>query len=300
MPVAAALLARHSPEFVAAWRGAYCDVYRWRQHDGFAVVPSLLGRPVFVYLPGLSYSDLEAAQARELARAMGRRAHNIRALTAPSGELRNGTPVVLRLDLKAFDSSRANIWERALKGKVRTSVRRARKDGLQAGEEAGEASLGAFLALLSAVLARHGVPMMPAALFRSLVDAVDARLLIVRGADGEPLASLLWVMDGRLAWVPWLAGQGSGAAGDLLIWTLIEEALNSGAEIVDLGRSPAGSGAYRFKRKFGTVPIPVLWLPESRASLYRRYALASALWRALPNAATDAVGPRLCRYLADY
>ena len=300
MPVAHALLARHSPDFVAAWRSVYCDVYRWRRHGRFAVVPSLAGRPVFAYLPGLGCSDLEAAEARELASGMGRRAYSIRALEVPAGPPAAGAPAVLRIDLKAFGRSRAAIWERALQGVARTGVRRARKAGLEVAEEAGDGPLGAFLALLSAVLDRHGAPMMPASLFRGLVDAVDARLLIVRDIDGKPVAGLLWMLDGALAWVPWWAARRDTAAGDLLVWAFVEEALGSGADVVDLGRSPVGSGPYRFKRKFGAVPVPVLWLPEGRAAPYRRYALASALWRALPNIATDAVGPRLCRYLADY
>ena len=53
MTVAGPLSVRHSPDFVAAWRSVFCIVYRWRQDGGrFAMVPSLLGSPVFAYLPG--------------------------------------------------------------------------------------------------------------------------------------------------------------------------------------------------------------------------------------------------------
>ena len=62
---------RHSPEFVAAWRSIYCGVYGWRRENGFAVVPSLLGRSVFSYLPGLGYTDLTPAEAEALAEEMG-------------------------------------------------------------------------------------------------------------------------------------------------------------------------------------------------------------------------------------
>lgn len=300
MPLADALLARHSPSFVAAWRSVYCDVYRWRRQGRFAVVPSLVGGPVLGYLPGLSYSDLDPVEARELAREVGRRAYNIRALAAPAGPPTAGAPVVLRIDLKAFDRKPETIWERALKGEARTRVRLAQRNGLEVGEEAGDRSLGAFLALLSAVLDRHGAPMMPARLFRGLIDALDARLLIVRGPDGEPLAGLLWMQDGALAWIPWWAMRRDTTAGDLLVWAFVQEALSSGADVADLGRSPFGSGPHRFKRKFGAAPVPVLWLPDGRRNPYRRYAVASTLWRTLPKIATDAIGPRLCRYLADY
>ena len=294
------LIAGHSPDFVAAWRSVYCRVYRWRREGRFAIVPSLAGRPVFSYLPGLSYSDLNAAEARELAREVAGCSYNVRALSAPQGELPPGAPAVLRLDLGVFGHDRTAVWERALSRSTQRQIRRARRGGLEASEETGAGALEAFLAMLSATFARHGAPMMPAALFRALIDAFDARILTVRGPDGEPMASLLWLLDRTLAWVPWSGALRGAGAGDLLFWALIEEALNHGADVVDFGRSPVGGGTYRFKRKLGAAPVPVLWLSDKTGDSYRRYALAQKLWGALPTVFTDAVGPRLCRYLADY
>lgn len=158
-------------------------------------MPSLVGRPVFSYLPGLGCSDLNAAEARELAREVAGRSYNIRALSAPEGELPPGAPAVLRLDLGAFGHDRTAVWERALSVSARTPVRRAREGGLRACEESGTAAVETFLTLLSASFSRHGAPMMPAALFRGLIDALDARILVVRRPDREPLASLLWLLD---------------------------------------------------------------------------------------------------------
>ena len=296
------LIAGHTPDFVAAWRSAFCDVYRWRQEGRFAVVPQLFGAPVFSYLPGLSYADLNATEARVLAREMAGRSFNIRALAAPEGEPPPGAPAVLRLDLAAFGHDRDVVWEQALNGTTRKAVRRAYKAGLEVAGETGPAAVEVFCGLLSATLARHGAPMMPTALFETLIDQLDARILVVRKRAGdEALASMLWLRDGPLAWVPWLGSRlRADRPGNLLFWGLIEHALDAGAAIVDFGRSPVGDGVYRFKRGFGAIPIPVLWLSDRKADLYRRYAPVQRLWRALPKVVTDGLGPRLCRYLADY
>ena len=302
MTVGSRLIAGHSPDFVAAWRSVFCDVYRWRREGRFAVVPSLPGTPVFAYLPGLNYSDLDAARARELAREMAGRSFNIRALKAPHGEPPPGAPAVLRIDLAAFGHDREVVWEQGLNRAARKAVRRARKAGLTTSEESGPAAMEAFCGLLSATLARHGAPIMPRALFEALVGELDARILVVRnGADGEALASLLWLRDGPLVWVPWSGSRlRADNPGNLLFWVMIEQALNEGAAVVDFGRSATGDGAYRFKRGFGTTPIPVLWLSDKPTDLYRRYAPAQKLWRKLPKVVTAGLGPRLCRYLADY
>ena len=294
------LIAGHSADFVAAWRSVVCRIFRWRQEGPFAVVPSLLGRSVFAYLPGLNYSDLNVSEARLLACDVADRPHNIRVLSASEGELPSGAPAVLRLDLGAFAHDREAIWKQSLNQSTRHFVRRARKSGISVSEEAGPAALDTFMALWASVCSRHGAPMPPAAMFTAIVDALDAHILIVRGPRGEALASLIWLHDGALAWLPWAASTRTTGAGEMLYWALIESALDSGADILDFGRSPVGGGTYRFKRKFGAVAVRALWLSDKRQDVYVRYALAQKLYRALPNVVTAAVGPRLCRYLAEY
>ena len=291
------------PDFIAAWRSVFCDIYGWRQEGRFAVVPSLLGSPVYACLPGLSYCDLTATEAQELAREMAGRSFNIRALAATPGAPPPGAPAVFRVDLAAFGHDRKSVWEQSLNRDARKAVKRARKAGLRASEEAGPVAVKAFFGLLSATLARHGAPVPPVALFETLIGELDARILVVRnGSDGEALASLLWLRDGRLAWSSWSGGtrRCPDKPGDLLLWAMMEHALNEGVDVVDFGRSSVGDGVCRFKQKFGAVPVPVLWLSDKRIDLYRRYATAQRLWRRLPKVVTAGLGPRLCRYLADY
>ena len=294
--------AKHSRAFVATWRSVFCDVFRWRQEGRFAVVPSLVGAPALAYLPGLSYTDLDAAEARDLAEQVAGRSFNIRALTATQGEPPAGAPAVLRVDLAALDHDVDAVWRRALTGTARTRVRRAGKAGLCVSEEAGAAAVATFASVLKTTLARHGAPMPPRRLVDALVDALGGRLLVVRAQpSGEARASLLWFRDGPLAWTPWYGSIfGADSPGNLLLWAAIRQATTDGADIFDFGRSSVGDGAYRFKRNFGAVPTAVLWLSDKQADLHARYAMAQRLWRRCPDYVTDRLGPRLCRYLADY
>lgn len=296
------LITGHSPDFVVAWREVFCDVYRWRQEGRFAVVPSLLGAPTFAYLPGLDYSDLNVFEAQDLAREMAGRSFNIRTLMEPQGEPPPRSPVVLRVDLAAFGHQRNNLWERALKRKRRNAVRRARKAGLVVAEEGSAGARKTSFNLIAATLTRHGAPCIPMVLFQTLVSEFNVRTLMVRdNSTGEALGSLLWLRDGRLAWVVWVGWKiRPDNPASLLFWTTLERSLHEGVDIVDFGRSPTGGGTYRFKRSFGAFPVPVAWLSDKPTDLYRRYALAQKLWRGLPYVVTTRLGPRLCRYLANY
>lgn len=304
MAAPALLLRRHSPEFVAAWREIYCGVYRWRNEGGWAVVPSLFGRPTYSYLPGLNSSDLDPGEAAALAREAKGRAYNIRVLGggAVAGDPPSGSPVAQRLDLSARDRDTRVIWKRALTRRGRRSIRRAGEAGYTVSEEIGASAVGVFHDLARRAFERHGSPMVPTRLFSALVSELGARILVVRDAgSGRPAASLIWLRDRSLAWAPW-----SGALrlreypGSLLFWGWIERACADGVEVLDFGRSSVGQGAYVFKRNFGATPIPLRWFSDRSTDLYRRYAAAQRFWRVLPRPVTRRVGPVLCRYLADY
>ena len=288
---------------MAAWREVYCSAYRWRRAGPFAVVPSLLGPPVFSYLPGLGYTDLAPAEAETLAREVRGRAFNIRVLgclgreTAPQP----GSRVVMRLDLASSARDPSLIWKARLRGNARWAVRRARRAGGTVGEESGPEAVASLAAMVRLALARNGAPTPPESLFAAVVREMGGRILMVRTRRGEVAAALLWLSDGPLAFVPWRGSQRIPDLPDhLLSWAMIEEAARAGAEVLDWGSCAREGGAYRFKRSFGASPSPVSRLADRPANLYRKYAPAQRVFRALPGAVSRRLGPKLCRYLADY
>ena len=228
---------------------------------------------------------------------------HLRVLDRPEPEesLPPGVPVVSRLDLSAFGHDLDLVRRRGLRPAVRQSVRRARRR-YRVSEESGPEGFTALMAMLRLAFARHGSPLPPAALFASLRSALDGRLAVVRDrGSGEVAAAALWFRDGPLAWTPWSGMRREpDRPGALLFWSLVEQAVQAGVEVLDFGRSAMGSGCYRFKSSFGAVPVPLRWFSHRPPDLYRRYALAQRVWRALPRALTGRLGPRLCRYLADY
>ena len=294
---------RHSPDFVSTWRSVYCEAYRWRQEGRFAVVPALFGSPVLSYLPGLDHSDLEVAEASALSRELAGRRHSLRVLGAPVPEesLAPGAPVVMRLDLPAFGDDPETVWRRGLRRRVRWAIRRA-SARYAVSEEDGAEGHAAFREMLRLSLERHGAPLPPAHLHEALVSELDGRILVVRDrASGAVAAAALWFRDGPLAWTPLLgARRAADFPGHRLAWASVEKAAAEGVQVLDFGRSPFGGGSCRFKKHFGAAPVPVRFLSDRPRDLRRRYASAQRVWRAVPRAVTARLGPRLCRYLADY
>ena len=294
---------RLGPDFVSTWRSVYARVYRWRQEGRFAVVPSLFRSPVLSYLPGLNYSDLEIAEAEALSRELGGRRFHIRVLGegTPEESLPDGVPVVSRLHLADYGHDLDAVWRRGLRHRARSAVRRAR-GRYEVSEETGPEGFAALWAMLVLAFGRHGSPLPPAALFSSLLSALDGRILVVRDrATGEVAASALLLRDGPLAWAPWGGARRSpGCPAHRLYWALVEQAAADRVEVLDFGRSRFGGGSWRIKRNFGAAALPLLSIADRPRNLYRKYGAAQRVWRGLPTGVTRRAAPLLCRYLADY
>jgi hypothetical protein len=95
------------------------------------------------------------------------------------------------------------------------------------------------------------------------------------------------------------------AASDFMYWELMRHAARAGFKVFDFGRSRVGSGSYDFKRHWGFEPTPlpyqyVLFGGQATPRLdpsNSRFQLAARIWRRLPLAVTNQLGPVLTRYI---
>ena len=89
----------------------------------------------------------------------------------------------------------------------------------------------------------------------------------------------------------------------LLYWSCLKFACEQGYRVFDFGRSTVGESTYRFKEQWGAVHHPMFWhywmekegeLPEINPS-NPKYKFAIDVWKRLPVALTNLLGPRLVR-----
>jgi hypothetical protein len=89
----------------------------------------------------------------------------------------------------------------------------------------------------------------------------------------------------------------------LLYWNIIETAMQSGAGVLDFGRSTPHEGTYKFKEQWGAEPVPLHWeyvltngneLPNLGPSNPKFHLMIEA-WKKLPVKVATALGPHLVR-----
>ncbi len=205
----------------------------------------------------------------------------------------------------ALPPTAEHLWTRLSSG-LRNKIRFARKYGLRA-EWGGAEALDVFYPIFAENMRNHGTPVYPRRWFENFFLYAPNRASILSVWDGErPVgAGIVTSHKGTVEW-PWCAtvrALGCKYSGTFLHWSLLAWAAKNRFHRVDLGRCTPGSGTYEFKRIWGCEETPLHWyywlssgsrLPELRPDS-PRYHWATQIWRRLPLALANRLGPRIVR-----
>ncbi|GAB4576269.1 MAG: FemAB family PEP-CTERM system-associated protein [Rhodothalassiaceae bacterium] len=202
------------------------------------------------------------------------------------------------------DDDEANL--KAIPRKQRAVVRKAMSLGLAAH---GTDDPDAVHAVYAESVRNLGTPVFPRRYFRALKAEFgeECGLMLIE-EEGRPVAACLSFFF-RDEVLPYYGGGTSRAravgGNDLLYWEIMRDAVRRGARLFDFGRSKVGTGAYNFKKYWGFEPEPLHYesrlvratkLPETNPN-NPKYQHAIALWRRLPLAVANRIGPVIARNL---
>jgi FemAB-related protein (PEP-CTERM system-associated) len=196
----------------------------------------------------------------------------------------------------------------AIPRKQRAMVRKGIKNGLTS---VVDESPDRFFELYADNVHRHGTPGFSRRYFRRLQQVFGDRCetLVVLDPGGVPVSGVMsFYFRGEV--LPYYAGDTLAArqlaANDFKYWELMRRACERGVRVFDYGRSKRGTGSFDFKKNWGfdAEPLAYEYLLLRRASIPQnnpsnpKYRAFIALWRRMPRALVDRIGPHLVRSLA--
>lgn len=241
--------------------------------------------------------------AATLARRMNVDLLELRARSSLPAPLRvTQRKLTVRLDLPATADA---LWQ-AFPAKLRSQIRRPQKEGLEA--RFGLDQVEPFYEVFARNMRSLGTPVLPRAFFDRIAAVFDEVALfgaVYRG--GQPVAAgcgFVWRDEFEMTWASSLREHSRLAPNMLLYWSVMQRMIERGVRVFDFGRCTAGSGTHRFKQQWGGVDAPLPWLQWSPGDVATTpsperpvYRLAAAVWRGLPLAVTNWIGPILARQL---
>jgi len=230
-------------------------------------------------------------------------------------ELRQDRPVSIDLPVKTkkvillCEVSREpeEIMQR-LTTKMRTNVRRVQKSGMEV-EFAAKEFLDDFYSVFAKKMRDLGTPVYSKRFFEVILEVFPGEAFICRlRHQGKTVgAGFLTGYRQRIEanWSASLPQAASLRPNMALFWNLLCFAGRKGYSEFDFGRSSVGSGTYAFKLQWGATPTQLYWnywtpsgetAPELDSDS-PRYRAAIWLWKRLPLAVTNLVGPSIARCL---
>lgn len=210
------------------------------------------------------------------------------------------------MEVSLPDDSEA-LWA-SFSSKHRTNIRRVYKDGVLV-KSGGKELLNPFYKLMEKSWRALGTPLYSLSFFDGLLSRFPDRTRIFVAFQGtRPVATALNGEAGTTVEGMWAAADPayrSVQPNYTLYWEMLEDACQRGFKTYHLGRSTAGSGAARFKEKWGATPRQLYWnslrlhrgsTPELRPE-NPRFRLAIETWRRLPIPVLRLVGPPIARLI---
>ena len=190
--------------------------------------------------------------------------------------------------------------------KLRSQVRRPAKSGVEV--RMGPDQAEAFHRVFAQHMRDLGTPTLPLSWFTSLRDLFgDDVWFACAWFDGAPIAGgvgFRWPGEFEITWASALREHGSTSANMGVYWALIERAAREGLTRFNFGRCTPDGPTHRFKSQWGALDEPLYWYSRTSsgsAALPRqdspKFALATSVWRKLPIPITNALGPRLVRFI---
>jgi FemAB-related protein (PEP-CTERM system-associated) len=195
----------------------------------------------------------------------------------------------------------------AIPRKQRAEVRKGLENELEICTGVGARERSDHYAVYAESVRNLGTPVFPRSLFDAVLDSVDADILTVRHR-GKPVASVLSLYHGDAVLPYWGGGTFAARAlraNDRMYFELMRHARERGCARFDFGRSKTESGAYFFKKNWGFEPEPLSYASWTAPGAQRRdadptsdrHAARIALWRKLPLALANRLGPAIARGL---
>ena len=199
----------------------------------------------------------------------------------------------------------------SFKSKLRSQIRKAEKNGLTYELGMNQQFIDEFYAVFSENMLRLGSPVHSKKWIESICDQYKEQCIItVVKLDGVPVGAGLVLFSNDKACIPWASTRAEYnrlSPNMMLYWALLKFVTDKGCTEFDFGRSTFDEGTFRFKQQWGAKPTLLEWRDDtsqpdsqmgSAQSTSSLKSLVESVWKKLPLAVANAIGPKLRRYIS--
>lgn len=197
-----------------------------------------------------------------------------------------------------------DVLFRQLPSKLRSQVRRPQKEGVEV--RFGPEQVEPFYSVFACHMRDLGTPVQSRRLFEEIATVFPTDVWFACAYLGDrPVAAgcgFRWGGEFEITWASALREFNALAPNMLVYWRMLERCVAEGVRTFNFGRCTPDSGTHRFKRQWGGRDEPLWWYQWSADGAAAtpspddgRYAWGPRVWRRLPLALANRLGPRVVR-----
>ena len=280
------------------WKRALIDTFGYEEYMDFIIQPSF-GKKHLSYLPQLNYTDRSSDAIDDLLELAKDAPYQIRTLNFAYKDFQDYDPVTMRLDIQNFKSEDELFkhYKKLTRYQIRKSKRNPKLQLKQIND------IPTFYALFQKIYKAHGTPLFPITWLYNLQKYLPSLRIFIYYYENEPIGGALTFCDNGIGMLQMrgIIPEKRHLSTDHYIdhHIILYFMKHCRVDIIDFGRSPYNSGTYFYKTRFGAKPVKIDIHSPTTKDIYSTYVFATKLWRKLPNAVTNFVGPKLTKYLVD-
>lgn len=211
--------------------------------------------------------------------------------------------ITVVLDLPAGDPEK--LWN-TLPSKLRSQVRRPQKEGVTV--RFGHDQIAPFYGVFARHMRDLGTPVQSRRLFEAIAATFpDDTWFGCAYLGATPIAAgagFRWGDEFEMTWASALREHNRMAPNMALYWAFMERCVEQGVRVFNFGRCTPGSGTHRFKRQWGSRDEQLWWYQHGAggeagtpAPDRGAYALGPRVWKHLPLALANAIGPMVVKFI---
>ncbi len=321
------------PQHLCAWQDVLsrtygydtCYLVAWHEANGhgptiagvmplFLVQSPLVGRTVMTMPGGMCAEDETAATALlAQAREVARQAHAKRLVLHDTRQAWPGdlaTTCDHETWLADLRMGQEAAWQ-GLDRNIRRQVRMAQRNGLTHVVDRSGDKLHDFYTVLSRFTHQAGTPLFGLRFLENTIAAfTNGFKIVVVYNEGQPIGGYFQLEMGNTHYGVWggtLHNYLELRPVYLAYWEIMADTIAQGREWLDMGRSPAGSNASKYKGQWARQCLPVYQQTAAlsqgvtsvaqQANSDARFRSVRRLWPRLPFAVAQFLGPRLRRHV---
>jgi len=197
------------------------------------------------------------------------------------------------------------------KAKLRSQIRKAEKNGLTYELGTNQQFIDEFYAVFSENMLRLGSPVHSKKWIESICEQYKGQCIIaVVKLGAVPVGAGIVLFSNDKACIPWASTRAEYnrlSPNMMLYWALLKFVTEQGCTEFDFGRSTFNEGTFRFKQQWGAKSALLEWrddAPQSNSQMGTVQSTSSLksfverVWKRLPLAVANTIGPKLRRYIS--